>query len=180
VFLVPGWFYVTHGDETGADFMAQRQTLGRMRIANRLVTLDENGTVEDNAKTVANAIREESTHHQILLVSASKSGPEVAQALGRELDQAASRSVVGWVSIGGVVRGSPIADRVLEPAFCWFTELKFGVEGFNLESAKSMRTNRAGKLFQDLLFPSHVRIVCFVPTPLSGDITQRANSAMAV
>jgi hypothetical protein len=144
VLLVPGWFYVTHGSETGADFNSQRRTFDRMGVPNRLVKEDENGTVEGNARIVASAIREASKHnHQILLVSASKSGAEVAQALGRELSHDESASVIGWVSIGGVVRGTPIADRVLEPELCWFTELKFGLEGFSLEGAKSMRTERA-------------------------------------
>jgi hypothetical protein len=175
VLLVPGWFYVTHGSETGADFNSQRRTFDRMGVPNRLVKEDENGTVEGNARIVASAIREASKHnHQILLVSASKSAAEVAQALGRELSHDESASVIGWVSIGGVVRGTPIADRVLEPELCWFTELKFGLEGFGLEGAKSMRTERAGRVFEGLSFAPSVRIVSFVPTPLSGNITKRA------
>jgi hypothetical protein len=180
VLLVPGWFYITHGNETGADFKSQRQTFERMGVANQLVALDENGTVEHNARIVASVIRQASRMNcQILLVSASKSGAEVAQALGRELSHNESASVVGWVSIGGVVRGSPIADRVLKPDLCWFTELKFGLEGFDLEGAKSMRTDRAGRAFEDLSFPAHVRIVSFLPTPLSGNITKRGGFGYA-
>jgi hypothetical protein len=36
-----------------------------------------------------------------------------------------------------------------------------------------MRTDRAGRLFDELLFPPRVHILCFVPTPLSGNITER-------
>jgi hypothetical protein len=180
VLLVPGWFYITHGNETGADFKSQRQTFDRAGVANQLVTLDENGTVEQNARIVASAVREASRRNRrILLVSASKSGAEVAQALGRELSHNESESVIGWVSIGGVVRGSPIADGVLKPDLCWFTELKFGLEGFDLEGAKSMRTDRAGRAFADLSFPAQVRIVSFVPAPLSGNITKRGGFGYA-
>jgi hypothetical protein len=145
-----------------------------MGIANRLAPIDENGAVEGNARIVANTVRQASLQgRRILMVSASKSGPEVAQALGRELSPTECASVVGWVSIGGVVRGTPIADRILAPEVRWLMELKFTLEGFNLQGAKSMRTDRAGAAFESLTFPSHVRIVAFVPAPVSGNITKR-------
>ena len=56
---------------------------------------------------------------------------------------------------------------------------KFGLEGFDLEGAKSMRTDRAGRAFEDLSFPAHVRIVSFLPTPLSGNITKRGGFGYA-
>jgi hypothetical protein len=180
VLLVPGWFYATHGSETGADFKAQREMFDEMGVANQIAPVDENGTVENNARTVADAIRTATgQNHAILLVSASKSGPEVAQAIGRELRQDECASVVGWVSIGGVVRGTPLADRALSPEVCWLTQIKFGLEGFDLEGAKSMRTKRAGSAFDALSFPSHVRIVSFIPTPLSGHITGRGDFGYA-
>jgi hypothetical protein len=52
---------------------------------------------------------------------------EVALALGQELEPSEAESVVGWLSIVGVVRGSPLADRVLEPDLCSFTKLKLGI-----------------------------------------------------
>jgi hypothetical protein len=177
VLFVPGWFYVKHGSTTGGDFRAERKLFDRLGVPNRLIAVDENGPVEENSVVVARAIREASKEHRVLLVSASKSGPEVAQALGRELSHAESAKVVGWVSIGGVLRGSPFADRMLRPAVCWAVQLKLALEGFDMEGAKSLSTARAGRAFDALSLPPHVRTVSFVPTPLSGHITDRADSS---
>src|SRR5262249_19603066 len=78
VLMVPGWFYAAHGRETNADYGIQRGLLDRWGIAYRLIPTEENGAVEDNARIVADAIREASRDHQVFLVSASKSGAEVA------------------------------------------------------------------------------------------------------
>lgn len=175
VLMVPGWFYVAHGGETNADYRIQRRLLQRWGIAHRLVAIKENGAVEDNARIVASAIRAASNHHQILLVSASKSGAEVALALGRELKSTEAASVIGWVSMVGVIRGSPLADRILERDLCWFIKLKLGLEGFDLEGARSMQTSRARRAFENLRFPAHVRVFAYMAIPLSGHITERGS-----
>jgi hypothetical protein len=90
-------------------------------------------------------------------VSASKSGEEVAIALGRELAASESDSVAGWLSIVGVLRGSPLADRGFEPDLCWLMQLSLGVEGFDLEGARSMRTARAPGLRLVALAPTRPR-----------------------
>ena len=173
VLLVPGWFYETHGRDSGADLARQRRLLDRMGVAHRLVEVDENGTVADNARVVATAVRRESESHSLLIVSASKGSAEVAVALGRELSVEDTRSIVGWLSIGGVVRGTPFADRVLEPDLCWFASLKLGLDGFDLDGAKSLQTGPARETFDSLHLPRHVPIVSYVAAPLSGHVTSR-------
>ena len=61
----------------------------------------------------------------LVVVSASKSGAEVALALGRVLTPAETSHVRAWVSIGGVLRGSPVADRIVGSVFC--SLVRFGV-----------------------------------------------------
>jgi hypothetical protein len=180
VLFVPGWFYVAHGTETGADFRRQRDLLTRLGVANDLVRIDENGRVDDNAETVAAAIRlHASTGRRIVLVSASKSGAEVALALGRELTAAETRPVVAWLSIGGVVRGSPFADRMLEPDLCWIAEAQLRREGFDLEGLRSMRTTPRHAAFSALDLPAHVLVVSYIAAPLSSHITSRGDFGYA-
>jgi hypothetical protein len=57
ILFVPGWFYVSHGAETNADSHIQRRLLARWGVPHRLVPVRENGTVQDNARVVANAVR---------------------------------------------------------------------------------------------------------------------------
>ena len=175
VLMVPGWFYVTHGGETNADYRIQRRLFERWRIPYRLVPIDENGTVEDNARIVADAIREATKTHRVFLVSASKSGAEVARAIGRELKPSETESVVGWLSIVGVVRGTPYADRALARDVRWLVKVKFASERFDLEGLKSMRVSREHSAFNELEFPPHIRTIACIAVPLSGQITERAS-----
>jgi hypothetical protein len=175
VLMVPGWFYRSNGSETNADFRIQRALYEKWGIAHQLVAIDENGTVEGNAHIVADAIRKASVKHRVFLVSASKSGAEVALALGSVLDARETSRVVGWLSIVGAVRGSPLADRVLEPDMCWFVELQLGVKGFDLEGLKSMRASTSRPLFDGLRFPPHIEIVSLIAVPLSGNISDRGS-----
>lgn len=175
VLMVPGWFYESHGEETNADYRIQRRLYESWGVNHELVPIRENGTVDENAVIVADAVRAVSRDHRVFLVSASKSGAEVALALGRELQPQESEQVVGWLSIVGVVRGSPLADRMLEPDLCWFIRLQLGIEGFDLEGAKSMQTSHGRIGFDALRFPEHVRIYSFLAAPLSGQISGRGS-----
>jgi hypothetical protein len=173
VLLVPGWFYKTHGEITNADFRIQRRLYDEWKIPYRLVPVLENGTVEENARIVAEAIRAASAEHRLYVVSASKSGPEVAVALGRELKPEETRKIVGWLSVVGAVRGSPLAERVLAPDFCWFVNYQLAQENFDMRGLHSMQAKRSRPLFDTLQLPPNLRIVSLVAVPLSGNITDR-------
>jgi hypothetical protein len=173
VLLVPGWFYKSHGNITNADFRVQRRLYDQWKIPYRMVPVLENGTVEQNARVVAAAIREESAHHRLYLVSASKSGAEVAVALGRELEPQETQRVIGWLSVVGAVRGSPLAERVLEPDFCWFVHGQLASEGFDMGGLLSMQAKHSRPLFDSLHLPANLRIVSLIAVPLSGNITPR-------
>jgi len=175
VLMVPGWFYVSHGHETNADFRIQRRLYEQWGIAHRLVPIDENGTSEDNARLIAAAVREASTYSRVFLVSASKSGAEVALALGRELLPADASRVVGWLSIVGTVRGSPLADQALDSVLCPLFRAQLAFEGFDLKGLQSMRGTSAGMLFDQLRFPSNVPIFSLIAVPLSGQVSDRAS-----
>jgi hypothetical protein len=172
VLFAPGWFYKTYGAETGGDFGRQLAQLERVGIPGELIETDENGTVESNAEIIANWIRRlQAEGRDVLIVSASKSGAEVAIALGDVLEPEETTHVRAWLSIGGVHQGSPFADWALNPTVCWFSQLNLGVQGFDLEGAMSLQTGRRRPHFAKLRFPEHLLLVSYVPVPLSGDIS---------
>lgn len=172
ILMVPGWFYESHGSETNADFRIQRELFREWGIPHRLLSIDENGAVHDNARRVADAIRALSDK-RVFVVSASKSGAEVAEALGKQLRADEAGHVTGWLSIVGAVRGSPLADRVLEPDLCWLAETELAAEGFDLGGLRSLRASTARRTFEGLRFPQHIRIFSVVAVPLSGQISDR-------
>jgi hypothetical protein len=172
VLFAPGWFYKTYGAETGADFERQLAQLERVGVPGELIETDENGTVESNAEIIADWIRRlRAEGRELLIVSGSKSGAEVAIALGDVLEPEETTHVLAWLSIGGVHQGSPFADWALNPTVCWFSQLNLGVQGFDLEGALSLQTSRRRPHFATLRFPEHLLLVSYVPVPLSGDIS---------
>lgn len=174
VAFAPGWFYESYGAETGADFQRQLDQLARVGVPAELIETDENGSVESNAEIIADALRRlQQEGREVLVVSGSKSGAEVAVALGDVLPPEESTHVLAWLSIGGVHQGSPFADWALNPTVCWFSKLHLGVQGFDLEGALSLQTERRRAHFRRLRFPEHLLLVSYVPVPLSGDISNR-------
>jgi hypothetical protein len=174
VAFAPGWFYKSHGTETGADFQRQLAQLARIGVPAELIETDENGTVESNALIIAESLRRlQQEGWQVLVVSGSKSGAEVALALGDVLEPAETRAVLAWLSIGGVHQGSPLADWALDPTVCWISQLHLGLQGFDLDGARSLQTSRRRARFANLRFPDHLLLVSYVPVPMSGDISER-------
>jgi hypothetical protein len=174
VVFAPGWFYKTYGAETGADFQRQLAQLAKVGVPAELIETDENGTVESNAEIIAESMRRlRREGREVLIVSGSKSGAEVAIALGDILPAEETTHVLAWLSIGGVHQGSPFADWALNPTVCWFSQLNLGLQGFDLEGALSLRTSRRRPHFASLRFPDHLLLVSYVPVPLSGGISDR-------
>ncbi|MBT8451575.1 MAG: hypothetical protein KJO40_06385, partial [Deltaproteobacteria bacterium] len=174
VAFAPGWFYESYGAETGADFQKQLDQLARVGVPAELIETDENGTVESNAEVIADAFRRlQREGRQVLVVSGSKSGAEVAIALGDILAPEEATGILAWLSIGGVHQGSPLADWALNPTVCWISKLHLGLQGFDLQGALSLQTSLRRDHFAKLQFPEHLLLVSYVPVPLSGDISNR-------
>jgi hypothetical protein len=180
ILFAPGWFYETNPG-TGAAFTAQRALLDRLGVDTRLIRVVENGTVEANAAIVADEIRRFADAGQpVILVSASKGGPEVAHALGHVLAPDETAPVQAWVNVGGLLKGAPLADwasswpnRWLAHAYYWYQGLDPGA------SIASLTTGRSVARLERQTIPAHVLIVNFVGVPLSGHISAGAEFGYA-
>lgn len=114
ILFVPGWDYAASGAITGADFAKPRRIISGLGIENRLIEIEPNGAVVQNAAIIVDSIScYVATERQIILVSASSGGPAAAQALGELLTAAQTWPVKVWVNIGGILKGSPVADHYL-------------------------------------------------------------------
>src|SRR5882757_8804737 len=104
---------------SGADLAAPRAALEKVGLTCHFVETQDDGAVEANADIVAGAIRARAkSNRRLIILSASKSGPEVALALTR-LETAETRHVAAWINVAGVLQGTPLADKHL------FQELEF-------------------------------------------------------
>jgi hypothetical protein len=168
--FVPGYAY-KKDRTTGADFARQRELLRDGGVQTLLIETDELGTVEDNAKIVADAIshlRQEPK--KVIIVSASKGGPETALALGQLLPPEAGTHVRAWISVGGLLKGSPYADQALRWPKRWLAGIVLTFQGLRTSVIKNLSTEVRTAAFGRLRFPPHLLTLQYVGVPLSGDI----------
>jgi len=111
VLFVPGWGYLSNGEVTGSNLRAPREIIESLGYETELVTLQDFGSVEENARLLITQLEQKLRQgKQVILASASSGGPTVALALADQ-DIATHPRLAGWINICGVVRGSPIIDR---------------------------------------------------------------------
>ena len=173
--FAPGWFHRSNPG-TGADFARQRALFDRLGVQTRLIPVVENGTVERNATIVADEIRRlGAAGRPVILVSASKGGPEVAHALGHLLEPEETGTVEAWINVGGLLLGAPLADWASAWPQRWLTGLYYWHQGLDPgESIASLTTPRSSARFAGQTIPEHVLVVNFVGVPLSGHISPGA------
>jgi hypothetical protein len=170
VLFAPSWMYRSH-PETGADFAVQRQLLDRLGISNVLIVTRESASVEDNAAAIAEAVRGLGADgNGVILVSASKSGAEVALALSRVLSPDESARVVAWVNIVGALAGSPLADSALRPPVSWIARTVFWLRGWDFAGLISMATAPSRARLRGGRVPDSIAVVNVVAVPLSRTV----------
>jgi hypothetical protein len=167
VIFVPGYLYKRHR-LTGADFAAPRAALERLGFPRHFVDTDEEGAIESNAELVAAAVAARAqTGRRLILVSASKSGPEVALAL-THLGSAPGRYVAAWINIVGTMQGSPLADQNLAQ------ELEDVIGQVKIAGIESLTVERSRQRFGSFGLPEHLVVVNYIGIPLSGSISSLA------
>ena len=164
VLVVPTFLY-TRIFATGADMAVPRAALQKAGLTCHFVETDDDGPVEANADLVAAAIRARAqSGRRLIILSASKSGPEVALALTK-LGPAETRHVAAWINAVGALQGTPLADDRL------FPELKYIVGDLDDAGMDSMTTARSRQRFDSFRIPEHVLVVNYFGIPVSGSIS---------
>lgn len=138
-----------------------------------LIETDEIGTVEENASILAGEVtRLGKKYKKVILVSSSKGGPEVALAIGKLMMPDQLRDVKAWISIGGLLRGTPSADQALKWPRSWLARIAFFFKGLRAQVIENLSTKKRKEVFAGLTFPSHIVTLQYVGVPLSGQIAE--------
>jgi hypothetical protein len=170
VLFVPGFHYVTD-PTSGADFAHQRQFFEELGIKVRLIRTEEDGTVEANAAIIAANLRSRRQgHHKILLVSSSKGGPEVALALGKLLSPDETTRVKAWISVGGLFRGTPLADFATRWPQSWIVRVMFLYSRTGFQSLPGLTTKVSQTRLDEIKIPARIMLIEYIAVPLSGNI----------
>ena len=134
-----------------------------------------NGTIESNARYIAERIRSLSRGGtKLILVSTSKAGAEVVTALGSLLSAGEAKPVKAWLSIGGLLGGTRIADDAQSWPRSWLAAVYFWWHGFTTDSIASMTTARSRARLERVKLPSHILVLHYVAVPLSGQVSGAA------
>jgi hypothetical protein len=168
--FVPGFHYLSD-QSSGADFYNQRQLFGRLGLHVELARTLEDGTIEGNAAIIADTVRTESkSNARLILISASKGGPETALALGKNLEAGETKSVKAWLSVGGLIEGTFLADHVSGWPKSWLARIILRYSGIDPRSLPGMTTTASRRRMKEITLPSHIFLLEFIGAPLSGDI----------
>lgn len=174
--FVPGLAY-KQDTTTGADFARQRRLLTSNGISNGLIEIGEWDLVDNNAIIIANYLKDLGTKHKkIIIVSASKGGLETGIALGKVLKVEETKSIKAWINVGGILRGSPIADNYLKAPKKWFAKFMLWTKGKKMDIVEDMSYEKRKISFNGLKFPENVKIINFVGAPLATKIDKEIRS----
>ena len=171
IIFVPGWYYVTAPD-SGADFAAQRALLSKHGFQHHMILTEENGVVDDNAEIVAEALKGYAEKYEnVLVVSASKGGPETALGLSK-LDKNTA-NIKGWINVGGVLKGSVMADKGSQWPWTWFTKYVV-IYGHSLDGVRSLKTELRAAIMEKVSIPPAVEVVNYVGIPMESQVNPRS------
>jgi hypothetical protein len=168
VLFAPGFHYLTDRS-SGADFAHQRQFFHELGVRVQLIKTEEDGTVEENAAIIAATIRA-LRDANVILVSTSKAGPEVALALGKILAPDETARVKAWISVGGLIRGTPLADYATTWPQSWIVRLMFHYSRTGFRGIPGLTTAAGQARMEGVRIPTRIMIVEYIAVPLSGDI----------
>jgi hypothetical protein len=165
VLIVPTYLYKRWAYFTGADLAVPRAALQKVGFHCYFVETVDDGPVELNAEIVMAAIWDRAkTGRRLIVVSASKSGAEVALALTR-LGPARTHHVAVWINAVGALQGTPTVDDKLLPDF----ELLTGK--IDPAGTESMGTAPSRQRFNSFNIPPAVLVVNYFGIPTIGNIS---------
>ena len=171
--FVPGLAY-KEDPSTGADLARQMRLFKLLGIKNKLIETGEYALAEQNAQIIADEIIETSKKcKDIVLVSVSKGSLETAIALGKLLGEEQLKSVSSWVSVGGILRGSPVADQYLKAPKSWLARFVLWSKGHSAEVVRDVSHQFRSVTFNSLNFPVHIKTIHFVGIPLTSQVHKR-------
>ncbi len=166
VLFVPSYLY-KRVFVTGADLAAPRAALQKVGFNCYFVETIDDGTVEANTDLVVAAIRTRAQRgRRLIIVSASKSGSEVALALTK-LGPAETGHVAAWINTVGALQGTPLVDERLLP------ELEFIVGKVDPAGIESVTAARSRQRFDSFRVPEHILVVNYFGIPFIGSISFR-------
>ena len=168
IVFIPGFRY--KHIHNGANFIDQRLMLDSAGISYEMIDIEEAGLVEDNTKIIVNRLQElNKLHHNIIVISVSKGGLETAIAFEMLATSQNYHSVKAWINVGGILKGTPVADRWARPFMrFWLANGLFwkGIK-VNLKGLLNDMSYKLGKeKYKSIKIPPTINTINLIAVPL--------------
>ncbi len=168
IVFIPGFAYI-RDQNSGADFSRQRKLLDRYGIRNELVVTKELGLVEENAQRIANYFRGREYDRPLVVVSVSKGSLDFAEALGSgKLNGIVD--IHAWVNVGGIMKGSFIAEKNTAFPRSIVTSALLYREGVSLDIVENLTHRTRSRRLEELHFPDGIKTVHFIGLPFQEHV----------
>ncbi len=166
--IVPTYLY-KRNMATGSALAAPREALENVGMPCYFVETQDDGAVESNAELIMAAIRKRAHDgRRLIIISASKSGAEVALALTK-LGPAETRHVAAWINAVGALKGTPLIDDNALPDIEWV------VGKIDPAGTASMSAAESKQRFKSFHVPERIFIVNLMGIPMSGNVGFKAS-----
>jgi hypothetical protein len=164
--IVPGAFY-RENPRSGADGHVLREQAEALGCPTDLVPLASAGSLKENAQILCDWLPKQPPRPMIL-ASLSKGGADVKMALAEPEAERAFENVVAWISLCGILDGTPMAEWLLSP---WnpgavLGRLYYRLRGQPTSFLPDLLYGPGRTLDFPLRLPAHLRLVSIVGFPL--------------
>ena len=170
--VVPGAFHRQH-PHTGADGARILRIARELGCAAEAVPIGSLGTLADNAR----AIREWLATHsgkRIALLSLSKGSADVKHALAAPDSAKAFADVCAWVSLSGLVQGTPLISWLRRrPLRWWSVRAILWWHGLSIRALRELDHGPATALHCWPAIPDTMRVVHVYGFPLAQHLAHR-------
>jgi len=172
--IVPGAFY-RENPGSGADGRLLREQAERLGCPVEILPIASTGSIRENGRIICDQLAERSkgSERPVLLASLSKGGADVKAALAVPGAEQAFKNVAAWISLCGILDGTPMADWLLSRApGAVLIRLFERLRGHNRDFLHDLRYGAGRPLDFALRLPPHVRLISIVGFPLREHLTR--------
>lgn len=172
--IVPGASYREHLT-SGADGRLVREEAERIGCATDLIPLATTGTLRQNARILCDWLAAQ-PERPVILASLSKGGPDVKMALAEPDAERSFRNVAAWISLCGILDGTPMADWLLSRSpGAVLIRLYHRLRGLSTDFLRDLRYGPGSTLDFPLRLPPNIRLISVVGFPLQEHLTRRVS-----
>ncbi|HEU0038999.1 MAG TPA: hypothetical protein VFR76_06975, partial [Verrucomicrobiae bacterium] len=165
VLIVPGAFYREHKN-TGADGSRIVPLVKELGGPVERIPLRSFGALADNARVIADCL----TAHRgrpVVLLTLSKGSADLKIALSRPDAAEVFRDVIAWVSLSGLLQGTPLVQWLRRRPLRWLgVHLLLWLRGQRYAVLEELRHEDDGPLNRWPELPPHLRVIHIVGFPL--------------